>query len=74
LYRPKIVHLENVQAEGDVRTVYVGNTSKHYALFWNIKADGAITPAVNKNYLLFNANRKVDEPCGRRTNGGHYQY
>jgi hypothetical protein len=72
--RPKSSILKNVQVEGDVRTVYVGNTGKHYALFWSIKADGGITPEVNKNYLLFNANRKVEEPCGRRTNGGHYQH
>ncbi len=51
---PEIVRLENVQTEGDMKTIYVGNAEKHYVLFCNTKAAGCITPEENKNYLLFN--------------------
>jgi hypothetical protein len=51
---PEIVRLENVQIEGDMKNIYVGNAEKHYLLYCNTKAAGCITPQENKNYLLFN--------------------
>jgi hypothetical protein len=60
---PEVVQLENVQIEGDMRTVYVGNANNHYLLYCNIKATtGCITPEENKNYLLFNANTRWKLP------------
>jgi hypothetical protein len=51
---PEVVQLENVKIDGDMKTIYVGNSSKHYVLDCNTKAAGCITPQENKNYLLFN--------------------
>lgn len=63
LVPPEVVQLENVQVEGDMRTVYVGNANNHYLLYCNIKAEaGCITPEENKNYLLFNANTRWKMP------------
>ena len=60
---PEVVQLENLQVEGDMRTVYVGNANNHYLLYCNIKAPaGCITPEENKNYLLFNANTRWKMP------------
>jgi len=59
---PEVVRLENIQVEGDVRTVFVGNSNKHYVLFCNIKAEGCITPETNRNYLLFNGNARWKMP------------
>src|ERR1035437_1623278 len=54
LVPPEIVQLENVQVDGDMKSVYVGNSTNHYFLYCSIKAAGCITPQENKNYLLFN--------------------
>ena len=62
LVPPEVVQLENVQVEGDMKTIYVGNANKHYLLFCNIKADGCITPEENKNYLLFDSNTRWEMP------------
>lgn len=63
LVPPEVVQLENVQVEGDTRTVYVGNANNHYFLYCSIKAPaGCITPEENKNYLLFNANTRWKMP------------
>jgi hypothetical protein len=63
LVAPEVVQLENLQVEGDMRTVYVGNANNHYLLFCNTKASaGCITPEENKNYLLFNANTRWKMP------------
>jgi len=63
LVPPEVVQLENVQVEGDMRTVYVGNANNHYLLYCNIKAAaGCITPEENTNYLLFNANTRWKMP------------
>jgi hypothetical protein len=35
LVPPEIVRLENVQVEGDMRTVYVGNANKHYVFIFH---------------------------------------
>ena len=52
LVAPEVVQLENLQVEGDMRTIYVGNAINHYLLYCNIKAvAGCITPEENKNYL-----------------------
>jgi hypothetical protein len=59
---PEIVRLENVQVEGDMKHIYVGNATKHYLLYCNLKADGCITPEENKNYLLFNSNTRWKMP------------
>jgi hypothetical protein len=62
LVPPELVRLENVQADGDIKTVYVGNANKHYALYCNVKAAGCITPEANKNYLLFDTNTRWKMP------------
>jgi hypothetical protein len=63
LVAPEVVQLENLQVEGDMQTVYVGNANNHYLLYCNIKAPaGCITPEENKNYLLFNANTRWKMP------------
>jgi len=63
LVPPEVVQLENLQVEGDMRSVYVGNANNHYLLYCNIKASaGCITPEENKNYLLFNANTRWKMP------------
>lgn len=62
LVPPEVVRLENVQVEGDVKTVYVGNANKHYVLFCNVKTDGCVTPKENKNYLLFDAKNRWKMP------------
>jgi hypothetical protein len=62
LVPPEVVRLENVQVEGEMKTVYVGNANKHYLLYCNIKAAGCITPEENKNYLLFDANTRWKMP------------
>ena len=54
LVPPEVVQLENVQVDGDMKSVYVGNSTNHYFLYCSIKAAGCITPQENKNYLLFN--------------------
>jgi uncharacterized protein len=59
---PEVVRLENMTVEDDIRTVYLGNSDKHYVLFCNIRADGCITPEENKNYLLFNGNTRWKMP------------
>ena len=60
---PEVVQLENVQVEGDMKTVYVGNANHHYLLYCNIKATGGcITPEENKNYLLFNKDTRWKMP------------
>jgi hypothetical protein len=53
LVPPEVVQLENLQVEGDMRTVYVGNANNHYLIYCNTKADGCFTPEENKNYFLF---------------------
>lgn len=50
----EVVRFENVQVDGEVKTVYLGNANKHYVLFCNVKTDGCITPEEDKDYLLFN--------------------
>jgi len=62
LIPPEVVVLENVQVEGDVKTVYVGNANKHYSLYCNVKAAGRITPEANKNYLLFTKDTRWKMP------------
>ena len=62
LVPPEVVQLENVQVEGDMKTIYVGNANKHYLLICNINADGCITPEENKNYLLFDSNTRWEMP------------
>jgi hypothetical protein len=63
LVPPEVVRLENMQVEGDMRTVYVGNANNHYLIYCNIKASaGCITPEENKNYLLFNSNTRWKMP------------
>ena len=62
LVPPEVVRLENIQVEGDVRTVYMSNANKHYVLFCNVKADGCITPEENKNYLLFDSSTRWKMP------------
>ena len=51
--RPEVVRLENVLVEGEMRTVYVGNSNNHYLIYCNTKAEGCFTPDENKNYFLF---------------------
>jgi hypothetical protein len=51
--RPEVVQLENVLVEGDMRTVYVGNTNNHYLIYFDIKTEGCFAPEENKNYFLF---------------------
>jgi hypothetical protein len=63
LVPPEVVQLENMLVEGDIRTVYVGNTNNHYLIYCNTKASGGcITPEENKNYLLFKANTRWKMP------------
>jgi hypothetical protein len=62
LVPPEVVRLENVKIDDDMKTVYVGNTNKHFVLYCDIKADGCITPEANKNYLLFDANTRWKMP------------
>jgi hypothetical protein len=62
LVPPEVVSLENVQIEGEMKTVYMGNANKHYLLYCNVKAAGCITPEENKNYLLFDANTRWKMP------------
>jgi hypothetical protein len=62
IIRPEVVRLENVQVEGNMKTVYVGNTSVHYALYCNLKAVGCITPGTDKNYLLFTKDTRWKMP------------
>src|SRR5690348_2430169 len=59
---PEVVQLENVQTEGEMRTVYVGNANNHYLLYCDSKAAGCITPEENKDYLMFNANTRWKMP------------
>jgi hypothetical protein len=59
---PEVVQFENVHVDDDVKTAAVGNTSRHYSLFCNVKAAGCITPERNKNYLLFNKNTRWKMP------------
>ena len=40
LLAPEVVQLENMQVEGEMRTVYVGNANNHYLLYCNTKASG----------------------------------
>ena len=65
LVPPEIVQLENVQEEGEMKTVYVGNSTNHYFLYCNTKAEHCITPEENKNYLLFNSNTRWKMPSGK---------
>jgi hypothetical protein len=63
LVPPEVVQLENMQVEGEMRTVYVGNANNHYLLYCNTKTSGGcITPEENQNYLLFNANTRWKMP------------
>jgi hypothetical protein len=59
---PEIVRLENVKIDGDVKNVYVGNAKHHYVLFCKVKAAGCITPAADKNYLLFTKDTRWKMP------------
>jgi hypothetical protein len=59
---PEVVRLENVQIDGDMRTVYVGNNKKHFVLYCNIKADGCFTPKEDKDYWLFDAHTRWKMP------------
>ena len=54
LVPPEVVRLENVQIDGDMKTIYVASTNKHYVLYCNTKTAGCTTPHENENYLLFN--------------------
>jgi hypothetical protein len=62
LVPPEVVQLENVQVEGEMKSVYVGNSTNHYFLYCNTKAAGCITPEENKNYLLFNSDTRWKMP------------
>jgi hypothetical protein len=62
LVPPEVVRLENMQVDGDMRTVYVGNANKHYVLYCNTKAAGCIAPEASKNYLLFDTNTRWKMP------------
>lgn len=62
LVPPEIVQLENVQEEGEMKTIYVGNSTNHYFLYCDTKAAGCITPEEKKNYLLFNSNTRWKMP------------
>ena len=63
LVPPEVVQLENVQIDGDMKSVYVGNSTNHYFLYCNVKAEaGCITPEENKNYLLFNSSTRWKMP------------
>jgi hypothetical protein len=62
LVPPEVVQLENLQEDGDMRVVYVGNSTNHYFLYCNMKAAGCIKPKENKNYLLFNSNTRWKMP------------
>jgi uncharacterized protein YecT (DUF1311 family) len=59
---PEVVRLENITVEDGVRTVYVGNSDKHYVLFCSVKAEACITPEEDKNYFLFNENTRWKMP------------
>jgi hypothetical protein len=65
LFPPEVVQLENVLEEGEMKTVYVGNSTNHYFLYCNTKAAHCITPEENKNYLLFNSNTRWKMPGGK---------
>ena len=62
LVPPEVVQLENLQEDGDMRVVYMGNSTNHYFLYCNMKAAGCIKPEENKNYLLFNSNTRWKMP------------
>lgn len=62
LVPPETVRLENVQNDGDMRTVYVGNSKKHFVLYCNTKAAGCFTPKENKDYWLFDARTRWKMP------------
>ena len=62
LVPPETVRFENVQIDGDMRTVYVGNNKKHFVLYCSIKADGCFTPKENKDYWLFDAHTRWKMP------------
>lgn len=51
---PEIVQLENVQVDGDRKTIYVGDTQNHYVLYCYAKDSlgSCITPNEGKDYYL----------------------
>jgi len=59
---PEIVQLEKVRIENDVKTLIVGNAKARYLLMCSMKAQGCITPAASKNYLLFNKETRWRRP------------
>ncbi|MGY4500406.1 hypothetical protein ACVWYH_004337 [Bradyrhizobium sp. GM24.11] len=59
---PDVVRLENMTVRDGVRTVYVGNSNKHYVMTCDVKAEGCIKPEPDKNYLLFNKNTRWKMP------------
>ena len=50
---PEVVRSEEVHIGNGEKLLTVGNANGHYLLSCATKADGCITPAPNKNYLLF---------------------
>lgn len=59
---PDVVRLENMTVRDGVRTVYAGNSNKHYVMTCDVKAEGCIKPEPDKNYLLFNGNTRWKMP------------
>src|SRR5262245_56091232 len=51
LVPPKVVRLESLQQDSEMKVITVGNAQKHYTLYCNVKADGCITPERGANYL-----------------------
>ena len=55
---PEVVRFENVNVEGELKTITMGNARRHYSLYCNTKVEGCITPEANQDYYLVTKNTR----------------